>query len=278
MTTKDRHALTQESGMPPSGMPLGGVQPIHLSNPHPYPITLDLFNDFAGVDSSYYQEVKTATPRLKQLSVNEEIILENALFVQLIGGDVELTDLNSDSVISYNGENLLLEQGFNLASHIKIRAIGNPVSLIWTKSSPFINDSATNPRRVCAMQFHPSTTDFYTQPLRWITQNSFGNKEIESIPFKDFGPHIKNSAYFLKLNRMLSANSSFQLTLPPHSSLSLYLHINKDCVACLPEECCLEDTELEQALPCSKPILPFWLILLFITASALLLFVRFKTP
>ena len=100
MTSKDLYALNQKSK----------VRPIRLSNPHPYPITLDLFNDFSGTTSSYYHEIKTATPRLASLQSGEEIVIENALFVKVLGGDVEVTDLDSNVVIVYNGDNLLLEK------------------------------------------------------------------------------------------------------------------------------------------------------------------------
>ena len=267
MTTKDLYKLNQKSE----------IQPIHLSNPHPYPITLDLFNDFSGVNSSYYHQIKSATPRLSKLDTGEEITIENALFVQLFGGDVEVTDLDTNTIIIYNGENILLEHGFNLANNIRIRAISNPISLIWTKGEFFLNDSAVHPRGVCAVHFHPSTTDFYIQPLRWIKQDSFGNKKVESIKFNAFGPHFKNKSYLLKLSRILSGTDSFQLVLPPKSSLSIYLYSNEDCTSCLPtNDCSLDVIALDNPISCSEPIVPFWLILLLMIATAIMFFFRFE--
>lgn len=253
-----------------------GTQPIYLANPHPYPITLDLFNGLDGLDSSYYHRIKPATPRLKALAPEEEIILENALFVQLLGGDVEVTDLNTETIIIYNGENTLLENGFNLSNRIKLRAIGNPVSLIWTKGNLFYNDTIYQSRNVCSIQFHPSTTDFYYQPLKWIKQDIYGNKVVKPIPFEKFGPHFNNNAYLLQLNRALSSTDSFELVLPPHSNLSAYLYSNEECEVCLPTTvCCVEETILDQN--CSvEPILPFWFMLLLMIATTLLLFFKFE--
>lgn len=270
MTTQQSYEQHHTSEIPNSG-----IQPIYLSNPHPYPITLDLFNGFDGVDSSYYHRVKSATPRLKTLAPQEEIILENALFVQLLGADVEVTDLTTATIIIYNGENTLLENGFNLSNRIKVRAIGNPVSLIWTKGDLFYNDTIYQARNICSIQFHPSTTDFYYQPLKWIKQDIYGNKVVEPIPFEKFGPHFKNNAYVLQLNREISSTDSFQLVLPPHSTLSAYLYSNEECEVCLPTTaCCIEETIIEQN--CFKPLLPFWLIFLLMIATAILLFFKFE--
>jgi len=253
------------------------VQPIHLSNPHPYSVSLDLFNGFDGVDSSYYHQIKTATPRLKSLASKEEITIEDALFVKILGGDVEVRDENTGTSIIYNGEDTLLEYGFQLSNRMRIRAIGQPVSLIWTKAELFLNDSAIHPRTLCAIHFHPSTTTFYAQPLRWITQDGLGKKSTEPIPFREFGPHFKNEAYLLPLDKRLSQTDSFQLTLPAKSSLSLYLYSKQEGMACQP--CKEEQPEPCEEIPCPvvcpKATLPLWLILLLLIGAMLLLFFKF---
>lgn len=272
MTTQHPYEPNQENEAQ-----LGGIQPIFLSNPHPYPITLDLFNGFDGVNSSYYHEIKSTTPRLSQLRTNEDITVEDALFIQILGGDVEVTDLNTNTFIIYNGENILLEYGFNLTNQVRIRAINNTVSLIWTKGEFFFNDSTFHPRGVCALKFHPSTTDFYNYPLRWIKQDIYGNKVIEPITFDDFGPHFNNSIYMLRLNRVLSTTDSFQLVLPPASTLSIYLYSEKKCADCPPvKNCDLDDMAKSALITCSEPILPFWLILLLIIATTLMFTFRFE--
>jgi len=252
-----------------------GVQAIHLQNPHPYPITLDFFNNWQGIDSSYYHKSPEATPRLKRLAEQEEIIIKNASFIQILGGDVTLNNENNESTTIYNGQDTLLEYGTHLSNYTKITALGNSVSLIWATADLFVNDSATNPRNICSIQFHPSTTDFYTTPLRWITQDLLGSKKVEAIPFSDFGPHYKNNSYRLPLDRILSNTSSFQLRLPAKSSLSFYMHISEDCASCLP--CCEEliASTCPVIIPCKENTFPYWLIPLFVIVFILMIFFHF---
>ena len=240
-----------------------GVEAIHLQNPHPYPITLDFFNNWQGIDSSYYHKSTQATPRLKRLAENEEITINNASFIQVLGGDVTLSNENNESTTIYNGQDTLLEYGTHVSNTTKIKALGSSVSLIWATASLFVNDSATNPRNICSIQFHPSTTDFYTSPLRWIRQDILGSKKVEVLPFSDFGPHYKNNMYRLPVDRMLSNTSSFQLRLPAKSSLSFYMHISEECPSCLP--CCEEliASTCPVIVPCKENTFPYWLIPLF---------------
>lgn len=266
MTKQQLYELNQERG----------VQAIRLTNPHPYPITLDLFNNWGGIDSSYYHEPKTATPRFKNLAVDEEITLTEALFVQVFGGDVEVTDMQNGSVIIYNGQDTLLEHGINFTNQVTIKALGNPVALMWTKADTFLNDTGVNPRQICSIKFFPSDTDFYMQPIKWMTQDMFGNKNTAPIPFSDFGAHYRNSMYLLPVDRELSSSTSIRLTLPAKSSLSAYVYVDEQCIAC--EPCCdvLPEKALCPVVPdCPDATFPYWLIPFFIVIVLMMLFFHF---